>query len=551
MRLFSLLPCLFLAAFLKCVSACGSEWCYTGCPTAPSEWHSISGSFCGNKRQSPINITCINVKKDDHLGNFTFVNFTSKHVITKLTNTGHTVKYHLMENEVEVSGGGLNGTYTSLQFHFHWGYSDHHQGSEHLINGHRYPMEVTDDEDMSGPWDNLTSYITCEKDSDVNITAPISIHDLIGNVDLTKYFRYMGSLTTPLCNEAVVWTVFEEPIKISKKLIERFPTKTGYTSVYRPPQPLNGRTVYASPAVHIDCDWCYDNHCEFSPTHWHMLPGSFCDGNRQSPVDIVTKNTVENKDLGDFVYTKFDDKHVIKYIINTGHAVKCVLKEDMVEVSEGGLGHNYSTLQFHFHWGTTSDNSTGSEHTVDSKRYQMEMHIVNKRKDLTLEEAVKTPNGLAVLAFFMEAAESHKSKGRSGDSEETSHTSDEDPWKKLTSYLPAIQNISSHVEVKKEISIDDLLGDVNRHEYYRYNGSLTTPSCNEAVVWTVFKEPVKVDPSLMKMFPAQAGYSDAFRPLQSHNSRKIYKTSAAPAPGPAILVLLLAFYCSFSANFHL
>lgn len=31
-----------------------------------------------------------------------------------------------------------------------------------------------------------------------------------------------------------------------------------------------------------------------------------------------------------------------------------------------------------------------------------QMHIVNKRKDLNLTEAVKTPNGLAALAFFIE-----------------------------------------------------------------------------------------------------------------------------------------------------
>lgn len=46
-----------------------------------------------------------------------------------------------------------------------------------------------------------------------------------------------------------------------------------------------------------------------------------------------------------------------------------------MEVSGGGLGHVYSTLQFHFHWGSTgeSHDSDGSEHAVDSKRYPMEV----------------------------------------------------------------------------------------------------------------------------------------------------------------------------------
>lgn len=34
--------------------------------------------------------------------------------------------------------------------------------------------------------------------------------------NMTRYFRYHGSLTTPGCAEAVVWSLFENPIPLSR-----------------------------------------------------------------------------------------------------------------------------------------------------------------------------------------------------------------------------------------------------------------------------------------------------------------------------------------------
>jgi len=45
------------------------------------------------------------------------------------------------------------------------------------------------------------------------------MNDLLPGVDRTKYYRYMGSLTTPNCTERVVWTIFKDPVKVSRDLV--------------------------------------------------------------------------------------------------------------------------------------------------------------------------------------------------------------------------------------------------------------------------------------------------------------------------------------------
>lgn len=59
-----------------------------------------------------------------------------------------------------------------------------------------------------------------------------------------EYYRYVGSLTTPLCSEGVLWTVFRSPVEASAAQIRRFarlfPMNAG------PVQPVNRRFVLES-----------------------------------------------------------------------------------------------------------------------------------------------------------------------------------------------------------------------------------------------------------------------------------------------------------------
>jgi len=64
----------------------------------------------------------------------------------------------------------------------------------------------------------------------------------------TPYSTYSGSLTTPTCNEVVHWINFLTPLKISSSQLYLFRTLMDdydkpIVDNYRPPQPLNNRTV--------------------------------------------------------------------------------------------------------------------------------------------------------------------------------------------------------------------------------------------------------------------------------------------------------------------
>ena len=58
------------------------------------------------------------------------------------------------------------------------------------------------------------------------------------------FYRFPGSLTTPICNEGVQWYLMKHPIEMSKAQIDEY--KKYYHDTARPLQPLNNRLLVES-----------------------------------------------------------------------------------------------------------------------------------------------------------------------------------------------------------------------------------------------------------------------------------------------------------------
>lgn len=93
---------------------------------------------------------------------------------------------------------------------------------------------------------------TAGQSSDVKL--PMVPEQFLPN-DRSQYFRYEGSLTTPSCDESVVWTVLKSSIPFAIDQIERFKqvkdsNGTQLTHNFRLIQNLNARPlIFARPAV--------------------------------------------------------------------------------------------------------------------------------------------------------------------------------------------------------------------------------------------------------------------------------------------------------------
>ena len=231
--------------------------------------------------------------------------------------------------------------------------------------------------------------------------------------------------------------------------------------------------LVACSTVPSDKHWTY-NGVE-GPKHWAELSESFsaCGyGKNQSPVNIQDPMESELDTL------TFNYRSDISNIVHNGHTVKINIKPGS-QFSDGD--QTYELKQFHFH--------SPSEHLIAGQSFPLEAHFVH----------ADTQGNLAVVAvMFAEGDENLAIKNL---------------WSTLPKKAGEQHGLpgTAHAYLK-------LLP--HKMDFYRYNGSLTTPPCSEGVRWFVFKQAVTVSKQQIDKFYKAIGHSNN-RPVQTLYGREV------------------------------
>ncbi|CAK7325676.1 unnamed protein product [Dovyalis caffra] len=193
----------------------------------PARWGEIhpEWSACSDgSMQSPIDLHNGRVEIMSHLGR---LNRSYKPSNSTLRNRGHDM---MLSWEGGAGNIRINGSEYVLK-QCHW-----HSPSEHTINGRRLDLEAhmvhesldgkvavvgimykigRPDSFLSSLIDHLQSVAgTREQDKVVGVVDPKNI-----KIGSRKYYRYIGSLTTPPCTENVAWTIVGKVMTVAREQV--------------------------------------------------------------------------------------------------------------------------------------------------------------------------------------------------------------------------------------------------------------------------------------------------------------------------------------------
>ncbi|XP_014897980.1 receptor-type tyrosine-protein phosphatase gamma [Poecilia latipinna] len=248
-----------------------------------------------------------------------------------------------------------------------------------------------------------------------------------------------------------------------------------------------------------------------------------CAAKDQSPVDIIDEQALVLDEYQMLELDKFNIESSNQTTMkNTGKTVAVLLKDDYF-VRGAGLPGRFKAEKMEFHWGQ-SNGSAGSEHSINGRRFPVEMQIYLYNSDDfdSLSAAMKERRIIAAMAVFFELGQ-----------------------KDNPAVDPIIQGLKGVVHHEKETNLRSfILRDLlpsSVDSYYRYTGSLTTPPCSKVVEWIIFSRPVYLSHSQLDAFcsiftteqqdhvKSVEYLTNNFRPLQDLNNRKIFKSAVKDA----------------------
>lgn len=227
-------------------AASHAHWAYEG-ETGPTTWGTLAEGFAScskGSNQSPIDISFVAITDLPAIG------LSYQDSPLQVENNGHTIQVKYQSGSTLTLGGTR---YELVQFHFH-------SPSEHTLGGHAFDMGVhfvhksaegklaviaamlkAGEENglVKTIWENAPSEVGHTNAQQVSINASALLPQ-----NMTRYFQYAGSLTTPPCSEGVNWIVLAQPVEVSSTQIAKF--REWFPLSARPVQPVNGRAVLAT-----------------------------------------------------------------------------------------------------------------------------------------------------------------------------------------------------------------------------------------------------------------------------------------------------------------
>uniref|UniRef100_A0A8D1UQ72 carbonic anhydrase n=1 Tax=Sus scrofa TaxID=9823 RepID=A0A8D1UQ72_PIG len=215
--------------------------------------------------------------------------------------------------------------------------------------------------------------------------------------------------------------------------------------------------------------WTYEG--PHGQDHW---PASYpeCGSNAQSPINIQTDSVAFDPELLPLQPHGYEQPGTEPLDLhNNGHTVQLSLPPTL---HLEGLPRKYVAAQLHLHWGQKGSPG-GSEHKINGEATAAELHIVHYDSEsyASLSEAAQQPQGLAVLGILVEVGET------------------ENPaYEHILSHLHEIRHKDQRTSVPP-FNVRGLLPPLLA-QFFRYNGSLTTPPCYQSVLWTVFNRRAQI-----------------------------------------------------------